>query len=812
MLNSYENSQISLHEVACFYLNQGWSVIPLWGDSKPNQPKSPLVAWKEYQQRLASVGEVQAWFRDLPVAALGIVCGSVSRLLVLDFDHAQMAEAFARALPDLTRTFTVYSGGRGLPHYYYRLAAGVTPASQHFSGADLLSNGTYVVAPPSEIGGSAWEVVCNMQPVALSQRDIERIQVFFEAYAYQDAEHKTVEEGLSIVTNGLLTGSEPYSDGAVCRWYRDLAARIGRNEGLFRVACFLRDVGRPRGDVLALLGPLHAVQITSRAHHAETQAQRHREAVRTINSVFARPPRPRVLATSIHGLPTTVREILLQQGLVSAARVLDGLLLYGVGANHALTEAELCLLLRQCGIGRRTVQNALKTVLAGGEMLFECLGSGSESPLNPPIQTHAYADPHPQDDRTKCFFVRATKRVKTGCPPAWYRVPTVAELCRMLRVEATTSDVLTRADLASPKAYRMALQRQLFRRRPGQYSRRWLARRLNVTVRTCQRYDHEAGYSRRPMFHERLMTWGDARVLPGERLDPIGIFLETEDGKRYPPIRAVAMRLLHRGKRLLMKRQDWNFYTLEQVIEKQPPAITAAAVLSENSHEAPSHCDKNHKYDPALPAAACEQTLAPASAVPDAEPEKHFWLCDQCMNWHVRSEQPGNCRQCGEKQWRLIPAEIWQDVERCKHWWRGLKKARKLGKASSSLALKPVVISPEDQLAERLYVTLYERNPQRALTRGKAKRLVGEYGTAQVEAALEVLAGRSDIHNPAGFIIAHLRREQAKAEAAQEVWKPITLEDIRRSMLEAHRAFWEEFRASPYANWFGNVEYVTYEV
>ncbi|MBZ0297843.1 MAG: bifunctional DNA primase/polymerase, partial [Anaerolineae bacterium] len=514
---SHENGQISLYDVACFYVNQGWSVIPLCGDSRPDRPKSPLISWKVYQQKTAATHEIAGWFEELAVGALGIVCGAVSRLLVLDFDDSDMADAFAQMLPDLTRTFTVRSGKRGLPHYYYRVASGTELFSKHFSGVDLLWNGTYVVAPPSVIADSAWKVVCDVHPVELAHRDVARIQAFLEAYAYQADERDTVKEALSLFerqVSGSL-GTDRYSDAAMCRWYGELAVRHGRNEALFRVACLMRDRGHSRDAVVEVLEPLHAVQPALGPHHAETVEQRRREAVRTIYSVFARPPRVRSFVTTTGGLPNTAREALLKQGLVSVARVVDGLLLLGGDIGQPVTESDLCELLQPCGIGRRTVQNALKAVLEGGESIFQDLGKGYEAPLDPPIQPHAYAETYPKIDRTKCFFVRVTKRVRTGCPPIWYKVPTVSALCRMLKVSASSSDALTRDDLANAKTYRMALQRQLFRRRPGQYSRRWLAKRLGITIRTCQRYDHEAGYSARPMFRETLMAWADARALPG---------------------------------------------------------------------------------------------------------------------------------------------------------------------------------------------------------------------------------------------------------------------------------------------------------
>jgi len=65
--------------------------------------KLPLVPWKEYQTRLASVEEVNHWFNTNPDANIGIVTGAVSNLVVFDLDSDQLLntlksrEGFRRA-------------------------------------------------------------------------------------------------------------------------------------------------------------------------------------------------------------------------------------------------------------------------------------------------------------------------------------------------------------------------------------------------------------------------------------------------------------------------------------------------------------------------------------------------------------------------------------------------------------------------------------------------------------------------------------------------------------------------------------------
>jgi hypothetical protein len=67
--------------VALGYADLGWSVLPLRAKSK-----RPLVAWRALQERRAGREEIAGWFRRWCDANVGIVTGTISRLVVLDID------------------------------------------------------------------------------------------------------------------------------------------------------------------------------------------------------------------------------------------------------------------------------------------------------------------------------------------------------------------------------------------------------------------------------------------------------------------------------------------------------------------------------------------------------------------------------------------------------------------------------------------------------------------------------------------------------------------------------------------------------
>ena len=136
--------------IACGYLDRGWSVVPV-----KRRDKTPLVAWRDYQNRLPARREVESWFDRWPDANIGIVTGQISNLVVLDIDprHGgdESLERLALRFGRLPPTLTSETGGGGR-HLYF--AAPAEPAALPSRvavapGIDVRAEGGMVVAPPS---------------------------------------------------------------------------------------------------------------------------------------------------------------------------------------------------------------------------------------------------------------------------------------------------------------------------------------------------------------------------------------------------------------------------------------------------------------------------------------------------------------------------------------------------------------------------------------------------------------------------------------------------------------------------------------
>jgi hypothetical protein len=86
---------MSVRDAALEYTRAGLSVIPIRGDGS----KAPaLPSWKEYQTRVASEGEVEAWFGGDPDIGLAVI--GMNGVEVLDFDQPHLFREFHELVED----------------------------------------------------------------------------------------------------------------------------------------------------------------------------------------------------------------------------------------------------------------------------------------------------------------------------------------------------------------------------------------------------------------------------------------------------------------------------------------------------------------------------------------------------------------------------------------------------------------------------------------------------------------------------------------------------------------------------------------
>jgi hypothetical protein len=731
----------ALTETATSYLHLGWSVVPLWGDSRPEQAKVPALAWASYQRRRASEQDITRWFSNTPYHGLGIVTGRISQLVVLDFDDPTLPERFAAQHPELAATRTVRT--RRGQHLYFRVPAYLRLPTRKLAGVDLLSDGCYVVAPPSVVDGHTYTVEQGGLRL-LTPDDLTALNTFLDRQqqkrAVQGFKSPTLELGRPIATptsktqEGALWPEEqaflktlpsPIAQSdriltadAVVGFYRTLAGQSGRNVALFKTACLARDHGWKHEAVAAVLAPVHAEQPARGQHNHESAKARRREAERTIRSAFSKPPRP-PQPQDKGGLFNSIREKLLQLKLTCVVRVLEGLQKAGLKAGQWVTE-QVALTHLAGLVGRRSVRNALAARTPDGAFIFK-----RRSPRYPPQRSAAS---HRQQTRQKNAYVREKKWDKTsGRPSVRYRIPSAEALCRWLGVTPSGSDPLTLDDLKSAKTTRQALHRGLFARRPGTYSRQWLGRRLGLCERSISNYNRATpGVNVVPTFTQTRLGWGNLNAIPAPEVMPTGTCLEDSTGKRWPAVKGIAQKLLAQGRGVRLLVRSLNYYWAGQ---GEPPSTA------------------DFQVQRAIDVRPIAQTHTPIVAFAQ-QIERLVRTVGKPTP--LSTNVPSKTAAAGMKAEPVV--HLQQPISTGNlAYTKGRRRKARYTKALADPHL--------EQLANTVYGTVNSRvtDPERRLSMASARQWVDRYGQGRVEQALAVLERRQHVTAPAGFVATLLR-------------------------------------------------------
>lgn len=486
----------------------GYSVIAVHGNQAPAEPKKPAMKWREFQQRIASEMELEAAFGS-PVTALGIVCGRVSQLLVIDFDDQLRYQRFCRHLPQFSQTYTVKTR-RGY-HVYFRTSERVP--SHQFEGGDIKGERSYIIAAPSIIGDYAYTVVREISAMQLEKAEIDQLLNYFHVNA---TAHRVQGKALRTKEDLDLPGL-----------YQRLAKNLGRNNALYRAASVARSQGIKQENTAQALIPLHVRKEPRPGHKRETTKERLLEGQRTIDSAYRGKKHEDAQKNT---LPNFVRERLLRgQNSTVVARFLDVLQLAGWEAESFFTLSEAIAVAKKYGLDRKSVMSALT-----GE---RCVFDGRH------IISRRYVE---------YLDMGGRKARKRGRPVELvFQVPSVSRLLAVLNVRWSPSDPVSEADVKSARQYRLAVHREYVRRLSPEVPASVLAERLGVTGRTIRRYNRALGVTVVAHVGRFRLTRENVTSLPlrrrAERKATAGYWLETAGGIRMPAWRHIGESLLRRG-------------------------------------------------------------------------------------------------------------------------------------------------------------------------------------------------------------------------------------------------------------------------
>jgi hypothetical protein len=265
-----------LLSTALHYLqNRGWGPLPI----RPKD-KSPLVRWAPYQTQLPDEATVKSWFVRWPDANLGLACGAVSKLCVLDIDGEEGFITLSERGYHIPETLTATTG-RG-KHYYFQHPN--QPTSNFVWGrrglslpcVDFRGDGGYVVAPPSlHVSGKRYSFEQEDCPVAQMPQWLRELVI-------QKPEPLCVLPTSNIAKRVDL---DSIADRILHKAI-DRAQPGTRNINGFEMCLQLRDNGLSEQEAV-LNALLYAKAVASRGTHPYTEE----EAIQSVRQAFSQPPR-----------------------------------------------------------------------------------------------------------------------------------------------------------------------------------------------------------------------------------------------------------------------------------------------------------------------------------------------------------------------------------------------------------------------------------------------------------------------------------------------------------------------------------------
>ena len=175
------------------YRDFGFSVMPI-----KRKSKKAFIKWKEFQAKRPTKRQLKAWAEDYPDVNIAIITGKVSGVVVVDADSDRGMRLIKKiGLPKDTPTVLTNRG----EHYYFRYPD-YDVASRKIKklGLDIQSDGSYVMAPPSEHpdGGTyKWKVDLVAELPELPKKLLRQLEKTIKQKA--DSDPFIMEPGMDVV-------------------------------------------------------------------------------------------------------------------------------------------------------------------------------------------------------------------------------------------------------------------------------------------------------------------------------------------------------------------------------------------------------------------------------------------------------------------------------------------------------------------------------------------------------------------------------------------------------------------------------------
>ena len=194
--------------------------------------KIPALPWHQFQNRRATEAEVGDWFSD-PTMGVGIVTGTISNLVVVDFDGELGAATEQEILPRLGAGPVALTGGGGCHRFFSHPGRKVPTRKGILPGMDIRGDGGFIVAPPSVHASGrqySWDVDAHVDDLGLPSLTESMVELIC-----QDVIHGTgsvspvIHAAGPLGLQGTITdGREQYMRNTILAVVSDLYRQLGR--------------------------------------------------------------------------------------------------------------------------------------------------------------------------------------------------------------------------------------------------------------------------------------------------------------------------------------------------------------------------------------------------------------------------------------------------------------------------------------------------------------------------------------------------------------------------------------------------------
>lgn len=226
-------TQLTVKSAALAYAEAGLSVIPCTG-------KQSAALWSRWQNECATFGRIHYWASAGMLQNVGIVCGRVSDLVVVDLDGLNAVAEYEATFPRLLDTLTVSTGSRKGKHYWYG-AVGHSTETVRTAGYEVRGDGCYIIAPPSvhPVTDLPYMIERRMEPASVDLSEVRAwVKAKINAKAPKPAPRPVPVKPAPQATKDGIRNPAGYALAALrdeCRMVRG-AVEGERNKALYQAA------------------------------------------------------------------------------------------------------------------------------------------------------------------------------------------------------------------------------------------------------------------------------------------------------------------------------------------------------------------------------------------------------------------------------------------------------------------------------------------------------------------------------------------------------------------------------------------------